>query len=674
MGFLAPGILAGLLAIGLPIYLHLLKQHKTTPRPFSSLMFFERRVQSSIQHRRLKYHLLFALRALFVALLIFAFARPYLPFSSVSAAHGGRVIALLLDDSFSMREGGRFKRAQQEALNVVRGMGGSDRAQVISFGGPTRLLTNLTNDKSALTSAISGLEQGDGASSYAEAARAIRSLTQSSKSSVEAHLFSDMQKTSAPASFADLKLPEGTQLVVHAVASSAIPNFAVENVIAPRRIFSAKTGTVQATIVSYSDKDSTHRATLMINHRGVETKPVTIPAGGRATVEFTGIDVPYGLNSCEVDIDSADAFPQDDHFYFAVERSDPAPALFLHEQSDDRSFTYFQTALAAVNQPAFSLQNASYGQAASSQLDRYAFIVLNEPATLPRGLEDALRRYVQHGGSLLVILGAASSGRVPVADLAVTEGNSSPRDGGFNSVARVDATNPALRSSTRWDSVRFYRTETVQAGAARVLMSLDDGRPLLLERQVGDGRVMVLASSLNNIENDLPVHPVFIPFVQQTAGYLGHVDSATGNYVAGAFYDLHPGLHQGDAQSDAPVEVTGPNHTRLLSLSESTRARGLPLENEGFYDIRRQNGRHELAAVNPDRRESDFTVLPADTLALWVNTGRNIQNAGGGVDNESDSGERKNQLWWWVLFAALVVAIAESVLGNRHLDLKEGTT
>jgi hypothetical protein len=660
MGFIAPGILAGLIAIGLPIYLHLLRQHKTVPRPFSSLMFFERRVQSSIKHRRLKYRILFALRALFVALLIFAFARPYLPFTSVAAAHGGRVIALLLDDSFSMRQGNRFSRARQDALSIVNGMGGSDRAQVISFGGPTRLLTNLTGDKSALIAAINALEPGDGAGSYAEVARAIRSLTQSAKSPVEAHLFSDMQKTSWPSNFADLKLPDGTQLVLHAVADGAIPNFAVENVIAPRRIFSAKTGAVQATIASFSGKDSTRRATLLINHHAVENKPVSVPAGGRATVEFAGIDVPYGLNQCEVDIDSADAFPEDDHFYFAVERSDPAPALFLQKQNDNRSFVYFQTALAAVNQPAFSLQNSSYAQAASSSLDRYAFIVLSEPSGIPHGLEETLQKYVQHGGSLFIILGPTSAGRVPVADLIVNAGNAA----GLNTVARVDSTHPALRSSTRWDAVRFYRTENVQAGAARVLMSLDDGRPLLLEKPVGEGRVIVLASALNNIENDLPVHPVFIPFIQQTTGYLGRAESATGNYVAGAYYDLHPN----EAQADAPVEVTGPNKTRLLSLSESTRTRSLPLENEGFYDIRRQNGRHEMAAVNPDRRESDFTVLAPETLDLWRNTGKGNP----GVENESDTGLRKNELWWWVLLAALIVAVAESVLGNRHLDLKEG--
>ena len=70
MGFLAPWFLAGVAAVGLPIWLHLLRKHKTTPLPFSSLMFFERRTQSSIKHRRLRYLVLFALRTLLILLLV----------------------------------------------------------------------------------------------------------------------------------------------------------------------------------------------------------------------------------------------------------------------------------------------------------------------------------------------------------------------------------------------------------------------------------------------------------------------------------------------------------------------------------------------------------------------------------------------------------------------------
>src|SRR5258708_34610290 len=52
MGFLAPWFLAGAVAVGLPLWIHLLRFWRSTPHPFSSLMFFEQRTQSSIKHRR----------------------------------------------------------------------------------------------------------------------------------------------------------------------------------------------------------------------------------------------------------------------------------------------------------------------------------------------------------------------------------------------------------------------------------------------------------------------------------------------------------------------------------------------------------------------------------------------------------------------------------------------
>ena len=61
MGFFAPWFLAGAVAVGLPVWLHLLKRHKTDPKLFPSLMFFEYREVSSMKHRRLEHLLLLAL-------------------------------------------------------------------------------------------------------------------------------------------------------------------------------------------------------------------------------------------------------------------------------------------------------------------------------------------------------------------------------------------------------------------------------------------------------------------------------------------------------------------------------------------------------------------------------------------------------------------------------------
>src|SRR6516225_1056293 len=110
MGLFSPWFLAGAVAVGLPIYLHLLRRHRANPRPFTSLMFFERRTQSSIKHRRLRYLLLLSLRLALLLLLALAFANPFIKRQAASAA-GDKLLLLAIDNSFSMRAGSRLADA-----------------------------------------------------------------------------------------------------------------------------------------------------------------------------------------------------------------------------------------------------------------------------------------------------------------------------------------------------------------------------------------------------------------------------------------------------------------------------------------------------------------------------------------------------------------------------------
>jgi len=86
----------------------------------------------------------------------------------------------------------------------------------------------------------------------------------------------------------------------------------------------------------------------------------------------------------------------------------------------------------------------------------------------------------------------------------------------------------------------------------------------------------------------------------------------------------------------------------------------------GFYDIKRPSGRHELIAVNTDRRESDLDVISADALALWQNTAQRPRDVTAGGVAET---RRPIEFWWYVLIGVLVLAVAESLLGNRHLTV-----
>src|SRR6266850_2436715 len=114
VGLFAPWFLAGIAAVAVPFYVHLLRRHTTIPHPFSSLMFFERRTQSSIRHRRLRYFLLLSLRLALLFLLVLAFANPFINRPAATLA-GDKLLILAIDDSFSMRAGTRLPDARRQA-------------------------------------------------------------------------------------------------------------------------------------------------------------------------------------------------------------------------------------------------------------------------------------------------------------------------------------------------------------------------------------------------------------------------------------------------------------------------------------------------------------------------------------------------------------------------------
>jgi hypothetical protein len=665
VGFLAPWFLAGLAAVGLPIWLHLLKQHKTTPLPFSSLMFFERRTHSSIKHRRLRYLLLFALRTALVALLALAFARPFVNSATVASARGGKLVVLAIDNSFSMRQDARLDRAKSEADGFLSSLRPEDRGLVLALGSQGHLMGEPSGDPNGLRAEIRAIQPSDDRGSYAELARVLRSLAQSANMPVESHLFSDMQKSSMPPGFADLALGPGIRLVTHPVVTQSLANFTVENVTAPRRLYDPKKVRIQATVMASGGAAGRRRVALLLNGREVVSKSVDISANGRATAEFIGLDAPYGMNRGEIRIDSGDAFSGDDHFYFSVERSDPRPVLFVHTARDGRDLLYYRMAIESARDAAFTLQAASPDQAASLALARYAFVVLSDAGEISASFEQALRSYVAAGGSVLVALGPSSSARkrVPVSDEPIRETRYAARDAArFETVTTLDAAHPATRQAGNWAGVKFYRSARLEPGTDRVLAKLADDTPLLVERQMGDGRVLTFASTFDNVGNDFPLHAGFVPFVEETAHYLAGLDDRPANFTVSSYLDLRTGREA----SGAAIEVLNPQGARAMTLAESARAQNIQLTEQGFYEVRRPNHHNELIAVNADRRESDFDLIPPETLALWQNTGQGSRVASGA---SVEVARKPLDFWWYVMILVLALAVAESFVGNKHLTV-----
>src|ERR1035438_6209200 len=265
MGFLTPWFLAGAAAVGLPVWLHLLRKHKTTPLPFSSLMFFEKRTQSSIKHRRLRYLVLFTLRTLLILLIVLAFAHPFVQQRIPPRTRSNEVTVLAIDNSLSMRAGTRLADAKAAAKSLVSGVHVGERAEVLTFGSRVQVLSEVTDDHAPLNAAIDAVEPSDTRTSFAELARSARSIAQSLHLPLDVHLFSNMQQTGMPPNFNDLRLNADVKLETHPVVKKEEPNFTVENVVAPRRVFDNKKSRVLATVAGYGVHKDIRNVTLSLN-------------------------------------------------------------------------------------------------------------------------------------------------------------------------------------------------------------------------------------------------------------------------------------------------------------------------------------------------------------------------------------------------------------------------
>jgi hypothetical protein len=653
MGLLAPWFLAGLAGAALPVYLHLLRQYRATPRPFSSLLFFERRPQASVHHHRLKYYALLAARLALLILLVLAFAQPFFN-QAVPVSSGKRLLVISIDRSFSMRAHGHFAQAQAAARRTLDSASPALPVTVLAVDSFVETLAKPQLGNDAARAAISSLTAVDRASSFGEFARSLRVLAQNSGMQLDVRFFSDLQASSLPPSFADIDPGPQASLTLHSVAESREPNWAVESVTAPARVYKEHARIVSV-IKGWQTESAARKVSLFLDGRLVASQQANVPASGRAGVEFPSVAVPYGSHRGEVRIEPHDDLPEDDVFPFSVERTDPAPVLFLSSGRTRDAF-YYQSALEAAG-AGFTVQTSTWSQASSADFSRFAFVAVADDGGLNPAMETQLSAYVKRGGSLFVLAGAGTllHGQVAVSGMAARPSERSVTG------ARAGAQHPAV-AGLSLDGVQFNRwMQLTLAQNARVLARLSDGSPLAVEEPRGEGLILTFASSFDNLANDFPLHSAFVPFVAQTARYLAHSEEGASSLAAGLPVELRKAKDSG-----AAADVIGPAGDHLLSFREATTASIFSPPREGFYEVRRADGRRVLVAVHADRRESDLTPIPDETLSLWRNMGQSRGPVAAGAGAAVNQEARPYSLWRIVLIFVLAAAFVESILANSY--------
>src|SRR5687768_5408659 len=181
--FANPWMLAGLLAVGLPVLIHYLTRARPRRIVFPPFKFLTEACAGQQAVHRLRTIVLLSVRTLAVLAVVLLFARPFLvPKTAVTGTGANRRVVLILDSSLSMRgvqQGvSLFARAQAEAADVLRGLeSGAEVAVILAGATPRALLPALSRNVPALheelVKAQPTFEQGDPATAIALATKIL---------------------------------------------------------------------------------------------------------------------------------------------------------------------------------------------------------------------------------------------------------------------------------------------------------------------------------------------------------------------------------------------------------------------------------------------------------------------------------------------------------------------
>jgi hypothetical protein len=444
LGLLAPLVLAGLALVLGPVAIHMLRRARTRPLEFPSLRFLR---ETPIFARALAAPdrlLLLALRIAFVALVVFAFARPVW----LGTAEPGQAVAVLLDASASMRRPEARDAALAEARRALEALGAADRVRVGAFDTSLTWLSEA-GDRASAEAALARYEPGYGRASAREPlAEAGRWLAAQPSSGRRLVVVSDLQVSNGPWPAAGVDSSVGVEV-------RQVPNTFETRFVAAARV--ETTGAAPRVLAGL--------VTASPDVRRVEDVAADLAGGGAS-----GLRVEPADGGLRLAVTGADGFDADDARYVVMP---PAGDVAVLDPGGARP--YLAAATSAVD-VADAAAPSALGSASRA-------LVSQRAVDSPNALE-ALDAWVRAGGQAVVFAAGAAEWRFP----AVTP-EASPT-GGLVRIGARDG-DDELDRALAGAQVEAART-VAPAPDDRILLRAADGRVLAVRRAYGSGAVTVV--------------------------------------------------------------------------------------------------------------------------------------------------------------------------------------
>jgi hypothetical protein len=515
VSFLSPLFLIGAIAAAVPILLHLFHRKTEVVIDFPAVRLLKRAPVQQHRRRRLRELLLLALRVAALLLLALSFARPY--FAGSSAPDSVPLTVIAVDTSMSMSAPGQMDRARAAATRAADAAPATHALALVGFGDAANVVVEPTTDRSAITSAIARLNANATGTRFRSALARSSEIIGAREGRVV--VVSDLQQ-SGWESNDDGGLPDGVGIEVIGVPPPE-GNLAVTS--AERR-----DRRIVASIQNYADIEVRAPIRLFAGGRELAKTEVTLAARAAADAELLG-SLPTG--DAEIRVDDLTGYQADNVRKVLLDPGPAVPiAVVVTDPTGSTGGLYVERALTVAGDGhEFDVdvrdgrEVAKWNEADQS---RIAAIFVLGTRTLDRSGRDIVRNYLNRGGQVLLaagpdvdpgtlsdVLGTRLSFdeapvRTPGATMIVSDG-------------RHPIFRPFLNPSGPLGDVQVEQYRRLKEQDDRtVLARFSGGDAALTEQAVGQGRLIVFTSDLDNEWSRFPLNPAFVPFAVETARYL----------------------------------------------------------------------------------------------------------------------------------------------------------
>lgn len=670
MVFLTPLFLIGLLAALIPVAIHLIRREKPPKVMFSTIRFLKKTSKKLVLFQHLQQIALLLLRAAVIVLLVLAFARPLFNQSVARLLDADPQSAvILLDLSMSMRWQDNFDQAKAEALAVVDRLSGGDELSLIAFSGAAEVVRELDTEGGQLRELIESFgEPGFGSTRYYPNLRLADQMLEDSRYENRAiYLISDFQEVGLQGADESWKLAPGVALYLIDVGSADSENLVLTDVRSPEQLLEDSAqqqilARVRSTGTQYLENGE---VSLSLNGQMVDRRPVDLTDRSEQVVTFAVDFEAEGDYVGEIRV-AGDDFTDDNAYYFTVDVLPKINVLLVNGEASDNWFDdeghWFGLAVSSTDSSPFSLETINPAELSAAAMRQSDVVALLNVGELTSTQAAALSEYVVNGGSLLI----APGDRVDERAFNQQLGEISParleqvgllgRDD-YLVIADYDRRHPILRPLGSDWSARFQgHWRLTPSEDAKVLMQFDNTEAALVEKDVGEGKILLFASSLDLEWNNLALQGLFLPFVHETLRHL--VRSEAGQSA----YEIGDSINLAQFVSDAEVSVSDADG-RSVSLEANNLQRatspGLFTATSGAVSSR--------YAVNILPEESNFTRVSTSTLYdAVVNPDTSpLQSREAQTTQLIEELENPQRLWWWILTLVMVLLLVEVLVANR---------